>query len=192
MKSLFTLLLALCFAINYAQDKQNPQDSIGADPSLKANYEKIHELRLGAFKLLAAGYLDLSYEYINTPSSGLGASLFINLDDAIENEKFGISPYYRFYFGKNPEFKGHRFFVEAFSFIYSGEDDEFFVAQDGMGEFRGGDSFFDVAPGFSIGSKWINSSGVLFEIKLGIGRNLLGNSPNEFVGAGDFYIGYRF
>lgn len=192
MKSLFTLLLALCFATNYAQDKQSPQDSIAADPSLKANYEKIHELRLGAFKLLAAGYVDLSYEYINTPSSGFGASLFINLDDAIENEKFGISPYYRFYFAKNSEFKGHRFFVEAFSFIYSGEDDETFVFQGDNFIIEDGESFFDVAPGFAVGSKWINSSGFVFEIKLGIGRNLLGNSPNEFVGAGDFYIGYRF
>ncbi|WP_157594935.1 hypothetical protein [Psychroflexus tropicus] len=189
MKTFLTLLLVLSFTFTYAQ---SDQDTIETDSLNNSNYHKIHELRLGAFKLLAGGYLDLSYEYINTPRSGFGASVFINLDDAIENEKFGVSPYYRFYFGKNPEFQGHRFFVEAFSFFYSGEDDEVYFFQNGIERIEGGDSFFDVAPGFSLGSKWINSSGVLFEIKLGIGRNLLGNSPNEFVAAGDFYIGYRF
>ncbi|MBZ9652371.1 hypothetical protein [Psychroflexus montanilacus] len=189
MKSIITVTLAFCFSLSFAQ---NNEESRATDSIPKSNYEKVHEIRLGGFKLLAAGYFDAAYEYINTPTSGFGASLFINFDDSIENENFGISPYYRFYFGRKDDFQGERFFVELFSFFYSGEDDEVYFSQNGMQRVESGESFFDVAPGFALGSKWINSSGFVFEIKLGIGRNLLGNSPNEFVGAGDFYIGYRF
>ena len=189
MKLLTTLVLVFSFTICFAQNEQSLQSK---ETESKTNYEKVHEIRLGGFKLLFAGYLDMGYEYINTPTSGLGASLFINFDDSIENETFGVSPYYRFYFGKNQEFKGERFFIELFSFFYAGEEDDSVVFQGDVIRTADGESFFDVAPGFAVGSKWINSSGFVFEIKLGIGRNLLGNSPNEFVGAGDFYIGYRF
>ncbi|SDG49640.1 hypothetical protein [Psychroflexus sediminis] len=188
MKPFITLALLLCFTFTFAQ---NDEKSSAIDVNSQNNYEKVHELRLGAFRLLAGGFLDLSYEYINSTASGLGVSLMLNFDDAIETEKFGIIPYYRFYFGDNPEFKGHGFFVEAFTYFYTGDQDEYYFSQQANEVFED-DSFFDVAPGLAVGSKWINSSGFLFQIKLGIGRNLLSNSPDEFVATGDFYVGYRF
>ncbi|NEV94612.1 hypothetical protein G3567_10700 [Psychroflexus sp. YR1-1] len=188
MKSFNTLVLLLCFTFCIAQNDEKPS---ATDLSSQTNYEKVHELRLGAFKLLAGGFLDISYEYINSTDSGLGVSLMLNLDDAIETEKLGLIPYYRFYFGDNPEFKGHGFFVEAFTYFYTGDQYEYYFSQQGNSVIED-DSFFDVAPGFAVGSKWINSGGFLFQIKFGIGRNLLSNSPDEFVGIGDFYVGYRF
>lgn len=159
----------------------------------RVNYEKVHELRLGAVKLLAGGFLDVSYEYINTASTGLGASLYIRLDDNLYNERFGVLPYYRFYFGNNKEFMGRGFFVEAFAYAYQGKNDEF-VSSTQQGTFNeGGNNFFEIAPGFALGSKWVNSSGFVFQIKGGVGRNILGT--NEEFGAiliGDFYVGYRF
>ena len=188
MKSIITLLFVCITAFSFAQDKEDTQST---DSITKANYEKIHEIRLGTIKLLAGGFLDVSYEYINSQTSGYGISLIANFEDDIDYEKFGLIPYYRFYFGKNPEFKGRGFFVEAFSYFHIGEEDDFYFSQQGN-EVIEDDSFFDVAPGFAVGSKWINSSGFVFQLKLGVGRNLLGNNPNEFIATGDFYVGYRF
>lgn len=188
MKQFFTLALILSFTFSFAQNNQETEIE---NSTSKTNYEKNHELRLGAIKLLAGGMLDVSYEYINTSTSGYGASLIVNFDDAIETEKFGLIPYYRFYFGNNSEFQGRGFFIEAFSYFYVGEEYDFYFSQQGNTNFEN-DSFFDIAPGFAVGSKWINASGFIFQLKLGLGRNLLGNSPNEFVATGDFYFGYRF
>jgi len=189
MKSIITfVLLLISVFFSFAQEKEMPET---VDSISKNNYEKVHELRLGAIKLLASGFLDVSYEYVNSQTSGYGVSLMVNFDDNIDYEKFGLIPYYRFYFGKNPEFKGRGFFVEAFSYFHIGEDDSFNYNQ--QGDFvREDDTFFEVAPGFAVGSKWINSNGFVFQLKLGVGRNLLGNNPNEFLATGDFYIGYRF
>jgi hypothetical protein len=188
MKSFIILAFVLSFTISFSQ---NSESSVKVDSITKNNYEKIHELRLGAIKLLAGGFLDVSYEYINSQTSGYGVSLLANFENSIDYEKFGLNPYYRFYFGNNPEFKGRGFFVEVFSYFHIGEEDDFYVNQQGNGVVED-DTFFDVAPGFAVGSKWINSSGFVFQLKLGVGRNLLGNNPNEFLATGDFYIGYRF
>ena len=51
---------------------------------------------------------------------------------------------------------------------------------------------FDIAIGLSLGKKWINTSGFVFEFKFGAGRTLLGNADSDVIIKGDFYIGYRF
>lgn len=187
MKLFFSIALILSLTFSNAQENQEvkTKDSIS-----NTNYEKIHELRLGALKLLAASFVDISYEYINTPNTGLGASLYVNLDDVVLNEKFGIMPYYRFYFGRNEEFKGRGFFVEGFVYAYQGENQAYFNRNNDL---IVDENFFDIAPGFALGSKWINSSGFVFQIKLGVGRNILGNNQEfDAVATGDFYFGYRF
>jgi hypothetical protein len=150
-------------------------DSPKAEFITKSNYEKIHKLRLGTIMRFAAEFLDVSYEYINSQTSGYGVSLLANFDNSVDYENFGLNPYYSFYFGNNPEFKGRGFFVEVFTYSHIGEVDVFYVYQQGNGVVED-DTFFDVAPGFAVGSKWINSSGFVFQLKLGVGRNLLGNN----------------
>lgn len=187
MKSIITFTLVLCFSFSFAQ---NDKDSSSQDSITISNYEKVHELRLGAIKLLAAGFFDIGYEYINTSSTGVGASLYVNLDDEIYNEKFGISPYYRFYFGRNEEFQGRGFFVEGFAYGYVGTNEYYYTSNNDL---ILDDDFFDIAPGFALGSKWLNSSGFVFQLKLGVGRNILGNNKEfDAMLMGDFYIGYRF
>ncbi|GAL67733.1 hypothetical protein JCM19301_1020 [Jejuia pallidilutea] len=40
--------------------------------------------------------------------------------------------------------------------------------------------------------KWINTAGFVFELKVGAGRNLLGNTDSDAILKADFYLGYRF
>jgi hypothetical protein len=86
MKSFIILAFVLSFTVSFSQ---NGEDSAKADSITKNNYEKIHELRLGAIKFLAGGFLDVSYEYINSQTSGYGVSLLANFDNSIDYEKFG-------------------------------------------------------------------------------------------------------
>ena len=116
---------------------------------------------------------------------GYGASLLVNLNtnnDYFEN--LSITPFFRMYFDRNEQYGAKEFFVESFLSFYNGDDKNLNSNTD--------TKYFETALGFSVGQKWINSAGFVFEVKLGVGRNLLGNSSNDAVLKGDFCIGYRF
>ena len=99
-------------------------------------------------------------------SSDLGATLFLNLDSNNDwNDKFVITPYYRFYFSKSEDFGSKGFFAEVFSKFAFGEARM--------------ENYFDIAPGLAVGSKWINRKGFTFEILFGLGRNLLYDNESE-------------
>ena len=41
------------------------------------------------------------------------------------------------------------------------------------------ENFFDIAPGASIGQKWLNRKGWTFEVSVGVGRFLLNNDDED-------------
>ena len=88
------------------------------------------------------------------------------------------------YFDRNQQYGAKGFFVEAFTSIYSGVDNEWLGSDN--------KDYFETSLGFSVGQKWINSGGFVFEVRLGVGRNLLGNSSVDFIFKGGAYVGYRF
>jgi hypothetical protein len=90
------------------------------------------------------------------------------------------------YFDRDEQYGAKGFFVESFLSFYSGDNNFDYIGN------NTNDSYFDTALGFSLGQKWINSGGFIFEIKAGVGRNLLGNATNNVIFKGDFSIGYRF
>ena len=63
----------------------------------------------------------------NNSSSGIGATLFLNLGSSDNdlgsfwNDKFVITPYYRFYFTKSEDFGSKGFFAEVSSKFAFGE-----------------------------------------------------------------------
>lgn len=147
-----------------------------------------HELKLGAVKLLAGGIFEITYEYIQDKNRGFGASLLINFDkgnDYIEN--YSITPFYRMYFQTYEDYGAKGFFVEGFTSFFSGDNRYFSFLDDSAVN-----DFFDISVGIALGKKWINTSGFIFEVKVGAGRNLLGNSVDDALFKGDLSIGYRF
>jgi hypothetical protein len=173
-KSLLIVSFFICF--NLFSQSQNDIPSI---------FEKHHEVKVGIIKILAGPIFEGTYEYIKDRNMGYGASLLVNLNtnnDYFEN--LSITPFFRMYFDRNEQYGAKGFFVESFLSFYNGDDKNLNSNTD--------TKYFETALGFSVGQKWINSAGFVFEVKLGVGRNLLGNSSNDAVLKGDFCIGYRF
>ncbi|HKO77831.1 MAG TPA: DUF3575 domain-containing protein [Flavobacterium sp.] len=186
------LLLLIMSSYSYSQEK----DTV----PFKRNELKINAL------LLIAGAFEVTYEHVLNEESGVGVAVFASFDKDIDT-KFSLTPYYRFYFGKKP---ASGFFVEGFGMLNTYERDGYNKYDYNTGALVDAvpdKNITDFALGFGIGSKWVNKKGFLFEINLGVGRNLF-NSSDEYkddyddyhndendyqiVGRGGFSIGYRF
>lgn len=179
MKKIIALAVLLSTAVSFAQKAE--KSSI---------FDRKHEVKIGAIKMLAGPVLEGTYEYIHSKDFTYGASLLINLqDDNGWNEDFSITPFARFYFQESKEYGAQGFFVEGFAKYSTGATD---VYDDTNFNFVN-KNYSAGTIGLSLGKKWINSSGFVFEILGGVGRTL-GNSdlaPEAFF-RGDFNIGYRF
>lgn len=184
MKKFFTLLFLLSITtITFAQTTDSDASSV---------LDKRHEVRLGAVKMLAGPIFESSYEYVIDRNKGFGATLLLNLDKSNKYlEDFSITPYYRMYFQKTQEYGAKGFFVEGFSSFFTGSYDDYNTLIGGETIVKEKD-FFDVSLGLALGKKWINSTGFVFEARIGAGRNLLGNSNVDALFKGDLSIGYRF
>ncbi|WP_366185696.1 DUF3575 domain-containing protein [Flavobacterium ovatum] len=152
-----------------------------------------NEIKANAL-FLVIGATEFTYERILSNDSGVGISVFYaKQDDADLN--FSLSPYYRAYFGEKP---AAGFFVEGFSMLNSGKKSVYvdYVYNNNTQTYsstnRGGESFTDLALGFSVGAKWIHPRGFVFEFSGGIGRNLIDSNSPEVVGRGGISLGYRF
>lgn len=173
MKKIILLFLFFASAVSYSQTKDN------------SIFERKHELKIGAIKLLAGPIFEGTYEYIHSKDFTYGTSLLINLNAKNDyNEDFSITPFARFYFQETKEYGAKGFFVEGFAKYSTGENIDWNYNDE---------NYSAVALGLSVGRKWINASGFVFEPLLGVGR-VLGNNNNapEALIRFDFFIGYRF
>lgn len=178
MKKIILVLVVLISYTSFSQEDEK-QDVLN----------RKHEIKLSVVKLLAGGIFEASYEYVQDTNKGFGASLLVNFDknnDYLEN--YSITPFYRMYFQTYEDYGAKGFFVEGFTSFFGGDNDIFF---DGNNTIKN-DNFFDISIGIALGKKWINTSGFIFEFKVGAGRNLLGNSEYDALFKGDLSIGYRF
>ena len=178
MRRILLLVLILISFISFAQEEEQ------SDENMNQN-----ELKLNAFNLIAFEYIDIAYERILNEESSIGVGILFGLDDEVYGfndlrREFSITPYYRQFFGSKYA-KG--FFVEAFGMLHSGKDEIYLDFDDITTE-----SFTDFALGISVGGKFVTKRGFIAEVYLGIGRDLLGNSPTEIVGRGGISLGYRF
>lgn len=186
MKKLLVLSL-FAFLISFNTQAQD-EESVAA-------IDKKHEVRLGALKLLAGPIFEGVYEYVPNSNTGFGAALLVNLNgDNDYLEDYSITPFYRMYFQTKEDYGAKGFFAEGFTSFFGGKNDEdaFYDFNTNTTRFEGGEGFFDISVGLSVGKKWVNSSGFVFEAKFGVGRNLLGTADIDLLVKGDLYIGYRF
>lgn len=191
----FVLIFLIIPSILIAQNDVNEVVVIKSDKQIEEFTSSLgqNELKIDFLDFLLFPALTVGYEKTNDSSSGFGATLFLNLgsnnDDGIDwNDKFVITPYYRFYFSKSEDFGSKGFFAEAFSKFAFGK----VVYKE--------ENYFDIAPGLALGNKWINRKGFTFEFLFGLGRNLLYDNESEnsdsgrstVVVRGGFSIGKRF
>ncbi len=187
MKNITLFLFVFCSLFISAQTTtENDNDTSNT---------KSNELKINAFNLIAFEHIDLSYERLLNEESSIGLSVLFSFDEdnyGINDvrREFSLTPYYRQFFGKKYA-KG--FFVEAFAMLHSGEDEIYLGFDDfTFQDIVRAEKFTDFALGISAGGKFVTKRGFTAEIYLGIGRNLLNNSPFEVVGRGGISLGYRF
>jgi hypothetical protein len=163
---------------------------------------KPNELKLN-LALTIAGIPEISYERILSDETSAGISMRFSADDQI-NEKFSISPYFRFFFGKKQNASG--FFLEGFGVFSSYKATELVYNQYPTNNINFPfstsytpvtEKYSNVGLGFSIGGKWVTKRGFIFEIFTGAARNLTNSSLNSFYGTqitgrGGITAGYRF
>lgn len=174
---LFFLPVLLFFAIQLSIAQPQTES--------KSIFEKRREVKMEVIKLLSVPIIETTYEFVHDRNKGYGAYLLVNLDQSKDyNETFSLTPFFRMYFSRDEQYGAKGFFVEAFSSFFTGPS-----SRNGLGKDK---NAFDVSLGFSLGQKWINSSGFVFEYRFGIGRNLLGNTREDFLAKGGLCVGYRF
>jgi len=176
MKKITLIALLLVASLSTFAQQVEIEDTVGDN-----------ELKINMTNLIAFKWVDFGYERLLNEESAIGVGLLfaINDDDngADEYRTFSLTPYYRHFFS-NKYAQG--FFVEAFTMLHTGNDDNFIQDDTDDGKYT------DFAVGISTGYKVVSRRGFVAEIYLGIGRDLLDKSDLEVVGRGGVSIGYRF
>lgn len=171
---LFIILLAIS-SFSFSQEEQENAA------------QRIHEIRLDGFKLIAGPIAEVSYEFVKKENSGYGVSILANLGSDY-NEDFSITPFYRMYFFNKRDYGASGFFVEGFGKLTTGDEYEY--------DFEGDDeknNYTDFSLGMSLGKKWVNKNGFVFELLIGASRALGGDGsgPEAYI-RGGLFVGYRF
>ena len=169
----------------FAQNKDNEVIVIKSDTQIEEFTSSLgqNELRVDFLDLLVFPAITVGFEKIIDSSSGYGATLFLNIggEDTIGevyNDKFALTPYYRFYFLQSEDYGGYGIFAEIFTKFSFGKYEKFndFWDQNQNNETL---SYSDIAPGLAVGRKLINRKGFTFELLFGVGRNLLYKSKDD-------------
>ena len=177
-KFLLFIFCIVAFGFVQAQDVDQPRGR--------------NEVKANVFNLIALSYADLAYERLLNEESSVGIAVLSNIDQGSDNDfldayrEFSITPYYRQFFSSGYA-KG--FFVEGFGMYNTGDDWDFFDAN----ESRRDTSYSDFALGVSVGGKFVTRRGFMVEVYGGLGRNLLNaDFAPSLVGRGGVSLGYRF
>jgi len=174
------IILFLCLAISANSYTQVNTQAETID--FPQDINKKSELKINALTLLAAKWIDVSYENLINEESSFGVAATLNTDTSGSDLKYSLTPYYRRYFS-NKLARG--FFVEGFGMLFSAKDTDLF----GFGSQKFETGF---AMGISVGGKFVSKQGFTTELLLGFGRNLGDDNYNDSIGRIGISFGYRF
>lgn len=154
---------------------------------------KSHELGLDLFDLAFARTLDVTYEYVENKDFGFGISgrfCFDGFYDRMNDEKYGITPFFRYYFYNKKDYGAKGFYVESFLKLFGGEGYEYDAYDYSIGKYK---TFFESAFGVGVGFKYVNRSGFIVDLNIGGGRSFgLSDISPELTGRACILLGYRF
>ncbi|MEM7382367.1 MAG: hypothetical protein AAF361_14395 [Bacteroidota bacterium] len=194
------IIISCAFLISIFANCQEDKPTDSEKRIAKFSVAKRHELSIDVLSAISIPALNPRYEYILGRYSGIGADLFVSLDDDIYSdfEKYSLTPYYRQYFFSKQDYGARGFYAEGFLKFFVYEERFFNIINDSfttdLSPFD--TSFFDISIGAGIGWKWISQSGFLVDLGVGIGRNLgLPSDDNvglEVLPRGGLNFGWRF
>ena len=180
-----TVLFILVSSVNFAQEGTS-----------RASQKK-HEFRFNPVSTIAFAAVDLEYEFILKPKTGIGLSVFFDYAGSRDAHAFGyeVSPYYRYYFWNKKGYNARGLYIEGSALLTSVQARSEVQFADGRTR-RLSDGATAVGAGIQIGQKWVIKNGFTFELSLEGGRYLASdefsfNELGAYVGVG-IGIGYRF
>lgn len=182
MKKILIVFFTLSASIIFGQEI--------AEKNTKILSERKHEIKIGAIKLLAGPIFEGTYEYIYSKDFTFGSSILVDLqNENAWDENFSLAPFARFYFQESKEYGAKGFFVEGFAKLAIGKNE---LYKEIYSNYES-EKFTAGVLGLSLGKKWINHSGFVFESLIGFGRSIgnPNNTPDVFF-RGDLSLGYRF
>ena len=127
-----------------------------------------NEIKIDFLDFIIFPALTLGYEKNRNSSTAYGATMFINFDTDLGsewNDKFAITPYYRFYFLESQDYGGYGVFAEIFTKFSSAKIENYSNLKR--------KSYTDISPVLAVCRKLINIKWFTFELMFGVGRNLL-------------------
>lgn len=154
--------------------------------------ERQNEITLNAFNLIAAKWIDVSYEKILNDESSLGVSFLTRVGNHTDFKDWGIksysvTPYYRQYFSP---YYAAGFFMEAFAMYNGGERKE--LVYNAITDQKEKIVYKDVAFGIGLGQKFISRRGFVGVAYAGLGRNMFDTNAPVVVGRAGISFGFRF
>jgi len=169
MKKILITVFVLIPFLNISQEVQKVE-VIKSETQIEKLNELLgqNEIKIDFLDFLLFPALTIGYEKSRNSSTAFGATMFINLNGELGddwNDKFAITPYYRFYFLESQDYGGYGVFAEIFTKFSSAKIENYSNLKR--------KSYTDISPGLAVGRKWINRKGFTFELMFGVGRNLL-------------------
>lgn len=160
MKKILFLLSFVFSALGFAQTNEE----------VARNSEPLQQLGDNEFKVnilyTALGVPELTYERLLNDNSGLGLSMGFAVEGPEDMEyRFGVTPYYRMYFGYK---KASGFFIEANAASITYVDQYMYDTNETQTQTSFG-------LGAAVGGKFLSRNGLIGEVYAGLGR-LFGDS----------------
>jgi len=179
------LLIGLILAsssVGYAQKTDSLKNSIQKNAEALGHGGK-NELKINLL-FSVIGMPEISYERIIEDNMGIGASVFVGLDDSqddSQNYAFGFTPHFRVYFGQK---KASGFFIEGNTSVVTIQKYDYYYSFSSYyapgytppPPVRTNSTYFGL--GAAAGAKFLTRNGFLGEAYLGVGR-LLGKRNND-------------
>lgn len=186
----FKILLLATFLCSLNSIAQEDDETV----NLNEINNKKHEIRIDALEGLLLPSLDVSYEYVISKYSGVGASaayIFDGENTSDFPQKFSFSPYFRQYFFNKKDYGARGFYAEGLLQFATGEGALFEFDEDG--DVESDEDWTEFGVGATLGWKFVSTNGFVVDIHGGGGRYFLNSdfAPGGFVRIG-VNVGYRF
>jgi len=159
-----------------------------------------NEIGLDVFDLALLRTFDVTYEYIKNSEIGFGLTARFSLADETnglaEGERYGITPFFRYYFFNKQDYGSKGFYAEIFLKFFGGKYYGYDSYYDSSGNYYGygkDKNYLEGALGVGLGYKFVNRKGFIVDLNIGLGRSLgLSEIGDTGVGRGGIIFGYRF
>ena len=131
MKKLI-IIFVLIPLLSIAQEVQKVE-VVKSDTQIE-NLNKLlgqNEIKIDFLDFIIFPALTLGYEKNRNSSTAYGATMFINFDTDLGsewNDKFAITPYYRFYFLESQDYGGYGVFAEIFTKFSSAKIENYSIS----------------------------------------------------------------